>query len=71
MNHEKINQTKIKQTIQALTICSMNDPDGKEVPACPICPYYGIHNECCNCLMRDAAELMEKMSVELSKDEKK
>lgn len=66
MNHEIINQT-----IQALTICSMNNPDGKEVPACPICPYYGIHNECCNCLMRDAAGLMEQMSIELSKQQKK
>lgn len=61
MNLNTHDLDKIEQTIAALRICSQNDPDGREVPACPICPYYGIHNVCCECLMRDAADMMEKL----------
>lgn len=60
-----MNYTKVDETIRALTICAMNDPDGKEIPTCPICPYRGIANTCCECLMRDAADMMERMKIEL------
>lgn len=60
-------EEKIDETIKALKICSTNDPDGKKVPSCPICPYYGIHNCCCECLMRDAAGLMEQMRIDARK----
>lgn len=54
---------KVDETIRALRICALNDPDGKEVPSCPICPYYGLSNCCCECLMRDAADQMERMKI--------
>lgn len=58
-----MNFNKIDETISALKICSLNNQD--EIPTCPICPYYGIANVCCECLMRDAAELMERMKIEI------
>lgn len=60
-------QEKIDETIKALKICSTNDPDGKKVPSCPVCPHYGIHNCCRECLMRDAADLMEQMRIDARK----